>query len=351
VIHLRIVAPQAKAERVLELLMASESVLNVIRLPDAARKPDGDVIMCDVAREDASVILGDLRELEIAVDGSIAVETIDTSISDAADRAERAASGAPSDAVVWEEVEARTSENTEMSFNFLAFMVIATLIGACGIFLDSPILIIGAMVVGPEFGPIAGVCVAAVQRRGDLARRSVTALAVGFPLGIIVTYGVALLLKAVDLAPEGFASDEHPLTRFISHPDFFSVLVAVLAGTAGVLSLTAAKSGALIGVLISVTTIPAAANVAVAAAYRDWQELGGAATQLSINLMAIVLAGITTLFLQRRLFDRRRRRHEQSLEREVAGPAGSGTRPRMPAGGSSAPARRPKEATSGTPRR
>jgi uncharacterized hydrophobic protein (TIGR00271 family) len=351
VIHLRIVAPREKSERALELLLASDSVLNVIRLPDAARKPDGDVIMCDVAREDASVILSDLRDLEIAVDGSIAVETIDTSISDAADRAERAASGVPSDAVVWEEVEARTSENTEMSFNFLAFMVIAMLIGACGIILDSPILIIGAMVVGPEFGPIAGVCVAAVQRRGDLARRSVKALAVGFPLGIIVTYAVALLLKAVDLVPEGFASDEHPLTQFISHPDFFSILVAMLAGTAGVLSLTAAKSGALIGVLISVTTIPAAANVAVAAAFRDWQELGGAAAQLSINLVAILLAGITTLFLQRRLFDRRRRRHEQALEHEVAGLAGSGARPGVPAAGTGARPRSAAEPTSGTPRR
>jgi len=335
VIHLRIVAPREKAERAMELLVASESVLNVIRLPDAARKPDGDVLMCDVAREDASVILSDLRDLEIPVDGSIAVETIDTSISDAADRAERAASGVPSDAVVWEEVEARTSEDTEMSFNFLAFMVIATLIGACGIVLDSPILIIGAMVVGPEFGPIAGVCVAAVQRRGDLARRSIKALAVGFPLAIVITYVVALALRAVDLVPEGFASNEHPLTQFISRPDFFSILVAILAGTAGVLSLTSAKSGALIGVLISVTTIPAAANVAVAAAFRDWEELGGAAAQLSINLVAILLAGITTLFVQRRLFVRRRRRHLDGAEREAAGLPESDPQARVPAAGHS----------------
>ncbi len=349
-IHLRIVAPREKAERALELLMASDSVLNVIRLPAAARKPDGDVIMCDVAREDASVILGDLRDLDIAVDGSIAVETIDTSISDAADRAERAAPGVPSDAVVWEEVEARTSENTEMSVNFLAFMVIATLIGACGIFLDSPILIIAAMVVGPEFGPIAGVCVATVERRGDLARRSIKALAVGFPLAILVTYAVTLVLKEVDLVPEAFASDEHPLTQFISHPGFFSIFVAILAGTAGVLSLTSAKSGALIGVLISVTTIPAAANVAVAAAFRDWAELGGAAAQLSINLLAILLAGVTTLFIQRRLFVRRRRKHHAGPEREAAGMSSSGARPSMPSAGASAPSRSATPSKSGTPR-
>ena len=64
--------------------------------------------------------------------------------------------------------------------------------------------------------------------------------------------------------------DSHPLTGFISNPDFFSFFVAFVAGVAGILSLTSAKSGALIGVLISVTTIPAAANIGVAAAYGDW---------------------------------------------------------------------------------
>ena len=75
-----------------------------------------------------------------------------------------------------------------------------------------------------------------------------------------------------------------------------------MAGVAGILSLTNAKSGALIGVLISVTTIPAASNIGVAAAYGDWDEAGGAAAQLAINLTSIVLAGVLTLFVQRRYY-------------------------------------------------
>ena len=318
-VHLRIVAPREKAEHVLDLLGASSSVCNVVHLEGAARKPDGDVILADVAREDASVIVSDLRELGIPNEGSIALELVDTQISAAADEATKAASGAPSDAVVWEEVEGRTSEDTELSGSFLTFMVLAMLIASAGVFLDSPILIIGAMVVGPEFGPIAGFCVAAVQRRGGLARRSLAALAVGFPLGIAVTLAVAFLLKATGLAPDNYESAEHPFTDFISHPDFFSFFVAFLAGAAGVLSLTSAKSGALIGVLISVTTIPAAANVGVAAAYGDWDQCGGAAAQLGVNLSAIVLAGITTLSVQRRFFVARRRRHLRDPARRAAG--------------------------------
>jgi uncharacterized hydrophobic protein (TIGR00271 family) len=318
-VHLRIVVPSYQAEHVLDLLSHSPSACNLIFLQRAARKPEGDVILCDIAREDASVIVSDLRELSVDTEGSIAIEHIDSAISAVADEAERAAHGSPGDAVIWEEVAARTSENTELSSNYLWFMALACLIASVGIFLDSPILIVGAMIVGPEFGPIAGLCVAFVQRRREVARRSFAALAIGFPIGISAAFVFALLIRAVDLTPDGFTATMHPLTDFISQPDAFSFIVAIFAGIAGMLSLTSAKSGALIGVLVSVTTIPAAANIGVAAAYAEWAEWRGAILQLAVNLSAILVAGVATLYVQRLLYMRRRRAHLHDGAREAAG--------------------------------
>jgi uncharacterized hydrophobic protein (TIGR00271 family) len=316
---MRIVAPTGHCKHVLDLLENSPSATNVIYLPGAARKPKGDVILCDVAREDASVLVSDLRELNVDTEGSIAIEHIDSAISAVAAAAEKAAQGHPGDAVVWEEVEARTSENIELNGVFLAFMALACMIASVGIVLDSPILIVGAMILGPEFGPIAGLCVAVVQRRPDVAKRSFRALAIGFPVGITAALVLALLINAVGLTPDDFAVDAHPLTDFISEPDAFSLIVALIAGCAGVLSLTAAKSGALIGVLVSVTTIPAAANIGVAAAYAEWAEFRGAVLQLAVNLTGILLAGVATLYVQRRMYVRRRRAHLKDDARESAG--------------------------------
>lgn len=328
-IHLRIVAPEEAAHKALEILHGSPAVLNVVHLHAAAKKPDGDLILCDVAREEASVIIGDLKELEIPRVGSIAVEHIETTLSDAADAVEKAAPGLPSDAVVWEEVEQHTSENTELSVSFVLFMVLAMQIAGVGILLDQPILIVGAMVVGPEFGPLAGLSVALVERRAELARRSLVALAVGFPAGILLACLATLVFKWTGASPADFVPGDHQLTGFISNPDFFSFFVAFVAGVAGVLSLTNAKSGALIGVLISVTTIPAAANIGVAAAYGDWNEAGGAAAQLAINLTALVLAGVLTLFIQRCYYVARRRRHLSDPLRAAAGlPVGRSARRR-----------------------
>jgi uncharacterized hydrophobic protein (TIGR00271 family) len=305
VIHLRIVAPASLAGRAIDVLERTPSVLNIVRIPDVARKPHGDLILCDVAREDASVLIAELRGLGVDHAGTIAIEEVDTAISDAAREAEEVARGHPSDAVVWEEVESRTSESAELSGSFIAFMVLATAIAGVGILTDSLILIIGAMVVGPEFGPLAGICVAVVQRRLELARRSLRALVLGFPIAIAATCLGTLALRAAGPAPDELEPGTHPATLFISNPNTYSIIVALLAGTAGVLSLSTAKSGAIVGVLISVTTIPAAANVGVAAAYGEWSECGGAAAQLLINLGAIVAAGVATLSFQRALFARR----------------------------------------------
>jgi uncharacterized hydrophobic protein (TIGR00271 family) len=306
-VHLRIVAPGALADKILKLLCEASAVTNVVRFPNAAHKPEGDLILCDVAREDASLIIADLKDLQVQHVGSIAVELIDSSISDVARAAEHAAPGLPSDAVVWEEVESRTSEQTELSVSFTLFMVLAMQIAAVGIVLDQPILIVGAMVVGPEFGPLAAMSVAIVRRQPRLARRSLRALTVGFPVGTAAALVSSIVLIAVDAFPDTYGT--HEFTDFISNPDFLSFFVAVVAGVAGMLSLTTAKSGALIGVLVSVTTIPAASNVGVAAAYGEWDAALGAAEQLVINLAGIVVAGVVTLTIQNRDYVMRRKQH------------------------------------------
>lgn len=318
-VHLRILVPGSLSERAVDLLEATDSVSSLAVLAGAARRPGGDLILCDVARKDASVLIDDLRELGVAEAGSISVEEIDSQLSAAAERAERATAGLPGDAVVWEEVESRTSESIELNANFLAFIALACLIASVGIMLGQPVLIVGAMVVGPEFGPLAGLCVAAVERRPEVGLRSLAALAVGFPLGIAAAYLFGLFAEAAGLIEAGFKLSENELTAFISDPNRFSFIVALFAGVAGMLSLTAAKSGALVGVLISVTTIPAAAAIGVAAAVGDWPSWRGAVGQLTINLCAILIAGVATLLIQRTVFRHRTERHRRDYSRAAAG--------------------------------
>jgi len=316
VIHLRIVSPPSRTKEVLDLLAADDAVCNVITLPGRASKPDGDMILADVAREDASIVVADLRHLGIHHDGSIAIEHIDTALGPYAAAAIANARGEEADAVVWEEVQTRTSEEASLSWTYLAFMMLAASIGACGLFTNNPILIVGAMVVSPDFGPLAGVCVGLVTRRNRLALRSLVAIVAGFTVASATAYVVAQLLLATGAADRSFNVDSSGLANLIASPDAFTFVVAFCAGAAGTLSLTTAKSGALIGVLISVTTIPAASDIGVSAATEDWHSVAGSAEQLVANIATIILAGTLTLWIQRTAYLRRRRAHERARAEE-----------------------------------
>ena len=103
-------------------------------------------------------------------------------------------------APVWELIEARIRSDAVYAPSFYILLAIAGLIGAAGILTNSQILIVGAMVVGPEYNATMGVAL-------GLGKRS-----------------------------------RRPVPR---DSNFFSVVVAVLAGIAGVVSLTEARAAAL----------------------------------------------------------------------------------------------------------
>jgi uncharacterized hydrophobic protein (TIGR00271 family) len=300
-LHLRLIVPPEQAEAVVERLAVTPGVAHIIRLPGSATRPPGDVILCDVAREAANDVVEWLQAQGIHRRGAIAVEAVDAIVSDHAEAAEVRAPGHAADALVWEELETRARAESVLTVSFLAFMAVAAVIAAVGILLDSPVLVIGAMVVGPEYGPLAALCVALVRRRRRPAAGAAVTLATGLAVAAAAALAATLAFRLTGMAPDAYELGDRELTAFIAHPDGLAVVVAVLAGIVGMLSLTEARSGALVGVLVSVTTIPAAANVGVATAYREWGEVAGAAVQLGLNVAALVVAGIATLAVQSRV--------------------------------------------------
>ena len=303
VLHLRLRVPGDLTDTVVDLLVEDETVTNVAVVPGGFRKPEGCLMLADVARENATGVIGALRDLDVQHRGSISIEAIDTILSDDALRAERVAPGAPDDGVVWVSVEQKLREDSRLSWAFMTFMTLATLIAGVGRITDQPILIVGAMVVGPEFAPIAAICFALAHPRLSMIRTAARSLLIGFLFaGAFATLVWTLAYQLGAFTRQGAGSG--PLTDFIVQPNAWSFVVACLAGTAGTLSLTTAKSGPLVGVFISVTTIPAVGTFAVCLACGLWGEAGSALTQLGINLLGMILAGTLALFLQHQVWAR-----------------------------------------------
>jgi len=299
VLHLRLIVPAHLVTDVLQELTATTGVVHVVHYACAVTRPSGELVSCDVVREAANDVVESLQRRGLHHDGAITLELLDTVVSDAAAAAEAATPGAGGDALVWEELESRARDDAALTASFLVFMAIAAAIAAIGILLDSAILVIGAMVVGPDYGPLAAICVGLVRRRPSPVLEAARTMAIGVVTAACAAFAVIAVLRLASVAPDQYVTDRI-LTSFISRPDAFAVVVAVLAGVVGMLSLTEGRSGALIGVLVSVTTIPAIGNMGAAAAYGQWHDAGGAALQLIVNVTALLVAGSVTLIVQAR---------------------------------------------------
>jgi uncharacterized hydrophobic protein (TIGR00271 family) len=303
-LHFRITSPPEMTTDVVEVLSSDPAVSELAVMRGVSMRPAGDVVLADVAREAANDVVDRLRELDLHRHGSVHIEPVHTWMSQRGFDAQKLAPGSSADTVVWAEVTQQAYEDSEANWTFMSLISLATLIAGIAIVLDSQILVIGAMVIGPEFGAVAALGVALVRRRTALFSTAARTLILGFVVGIFVTTLAALAGRALGWMTVGDVTAPRPDTGFIYTPDRWSFLVALIAASAGVLALTSARVGGLSGVFISVTTIPAAGNVALGIAFGVGDEIWGSILQLLINLTGMALAGWVTLAIQEAVWSR-----------------------------------------------
>jgi uncharacterized hydrophobic protein (TIGR00271 family) len=261
-------------------------------------------VQFDLRQGSANAVFERLRGLGLDAEAPISVVQVDATLT--ARRESRGSGPLQQErAPVWELVEASIRAGEEYAPSFYILLTLAGLIGAVGILTNSQILVVGAMVVGPEYSAIIAVALAFGRRDTRSMRAGLLALFWGFLGAVVVTGVFALAVRAADLTPAAYRLGLRPVSALIGTPNVFSVVVATLAGIVGVVSLTEARANALIGVFISVTTIPAAADIGVSLAYRSWHEAAGSTLQLLLNVVLLLVVGAAGLAVQRRIWARR----------------------------------------------
>jgi uncharacterized hydrophobic protein (TIGR00271 family) len=206
------------------------------------------------------------------------------------------------DGYSWIEVIGQARANSRLLARYLALINVAAVIAALGVITNSSILIVGAMAVSPDLLPICATCVGLVAGRYVLARRAFVTLTMGLGLVVATAAVLSFLLKITGLLPDGFAVENSSLSS-LAHTDYSTVLIALAAGVAAMLSFET-KASAAVGVAISVTTIPASAYLGVAIGGGGIEHAMGAAAVLAINVSLLIVSGSLTLLVQRRLPNR-----------------------------------------------
>jgi uncharacterized hydrophobic protein (TIGR00271 family) len=289
---LRILCPPGRTSELVRLLETRADATEVSVVPGVGRPAGDDLILSEVPRGRVDLVLA-------LVDGAAAPTEVRVAVEPSERLRPAPAPSNDDETVVWAQVGQDVAAAARLSWTNALLLVAAAVIAVIGIVEGQPLLIVGAMALSPDYFPIAHTCLSLSRRDWAAAGRGGGTLAVGFAVAAGGAWLLTEALAALDLvAPDGLTP--HALTLFISHPDPLSVVVALVAGVAGALAVTLPDTRGLVGVFVSITTIPAAANIGVAVAARDPGELAGAAVQLLANVASLLVAGTVTLALRHR---------------------------------------------------
>lgn len=198
--------------------------------------------------------------------------------------------------LLWVDLAGQAGRNARPLGRYLVFMAVAGVIAAFGVINANQVLIVGAMAVSPDLLPVTAICTGLASRDFRLASRAFATLVVGLSVTGAMAAGVVVLLDALDLLPTHYELSDGALLGLTS-VGAATIGVALAAGVAGMLALET-RSSAAVGVAISVTTIPAAAYLGVAAGLGELSTAGGTLDVLVVNIVSLVVGGTALLAAQ-----------------------------------------------------
>jgi uncharacterized hydrophobic protein (TIGR00271 family) len=203
--------------------------------------------------------------------------------------------------LVWADVLGQAWLNARPIGRYLAMMFVAGVIACYGVIDRNVILIVGAMAVSPDLLPITAIGVSIVGRRPRLAAEALLTLVVGMAVTSVAAALFAFAQDQFGWIPSGFSLDSASAALGgLTQVNNETIVVAFFAGVAGMLALETRASTA-IGVAVSVTTIPAAAFLGVAAGIGNVEKAVGALAVLSTNVALMALGASGALAVQRAL--------------------------------------------------
>jgi uncharacterized hydrophobic protein (TIGR00271 family) len=296
-LRLRSSVPHHRADEFGALLRGHEGVRRVVQQPDHNAESTAFVFVADVEPNCADMLVEQIQKLEIPVDDYVL-----TKMEVVAPQHRHPHGEGGVDGFAWVEVLGQARANSRPLARYLALINVAAVIAALGVITSSSILIVGAMAVSPDLLPICATSVGLVRGDHGLARRAFVTLTLGLGLVVVTAAVLGGLLQLFGFLPDDYAVEDSSLST-LAKTDYSTVLVALAAGIAGMLSFETRASSA-VGVAISVTTIPASAYLGVAIGAGGIEHAFGALVVLVINVGLLIVGGTMTLLVQRILPNR-----------------------------------------------
>ena len=165
--------------------------------------------------------------------------------------------------------------------DYYVMMALSTTLASLGLLQDSTAVVIGAMLVAPLMGPLAGAGLALVQGNLKLMRSALVVLLLGIGLALVLAGGFGAINPGYEPTMEVEARGT---------PDILDLFIALTSGMIAAYALCRpALSNSIAGVAIAAALVPPLAVVGIATAAGEHSIAALASILLATNIVSIIL--------------------------------------------------------------
>lgn len=295
----QVTIPAGKRDTVLDVL--DDRGVDYVLTDESSGREYTGVAYFPLPTEAVEPVLTDLREQGLDEEAYTVVVNAETVVSRQFEQLEdryqtSGGEGASETRIAQQELSARAEELAPTLSTYIVLTVISTVVATAGLLLDSPATVVGSMVIAPLVGPAMAASVGTVINDRELFVTGAKLQVIGLPVAVISAAAFAIFAKALNLVPPGIElMGVGEISERVA-PGLLTLAVALGAGIAGAVSLSAGVSTAIVGVMIAVALIPPAAVVGIGIAWGLPLMSLGAGVLTLVNGLSINLTAIGTLW-------------------------------------------------------
>lgn len=189
-----------------------------------------------------------------------------------------------------EEIEERIRSGGQLRGTNMCIMILAMFIASIGLNMNSPAVIIGAMLISPLMGGIMNIAYGIAAY--DMGRVRHAFLKLAFQVVFCVMVSTIYFWLSPIKAPSSELMNR-------TSPTIYDVLIAVFGGLAGIIGTTRKEkvTNVIPGVAIATALMPPLCTAGYGIARHSWQFFGGAMYLFFINCFFICLSSVIVLKL------------------------------------------------------
>ncbi|RQH01870.1 TIGR00341 family protein [Natrarchaeobius oligotrophus] len=292
----QLTVPTGKRETILATL--DDRGIDYVVTDEDSKREYTAVVYFPLPSPAVEAVLDELQEAGIDEDAYTVVVDAETVVSRKFEalREEYENGDVESDRISRQELQAEAESLTPTFAVYSIMTIISAVVATAGLLLDSPAVVVGSMVIAPLIGPALGASVGTVIDDEELFLESALYQIVGIVLSIAAAAVFAWTVRITNVVPPGLEIAQVDEISERLAPDLLSLVIALGAGVAGIISIATGTSVALVGVMIAAALIPPAAAAGIAIAWGQPSAAIGSTALVLVNVLSVNLAGLVTLW-------------------------------------------------------